>query len=118
MELEEVIVIYDGQCRFCLASLLWLQKKIQVNAIPFQDATPEKYGLSVEQCSKEVFVVAKGETCAGAQAIAYLLKLRGNSKTSMVIRASGPVGRSGYRWVAGHRNSLLVRVITKILERN
>jgi predicted DCC family thiol-disulfide oxidoreductase YuxK len=118
VKLDEIIVIYDGQCRFCIASLLWLQKKIQVSAIPFQGATPEKYGLSVEQCSKEVFVVTKGKTFAGAQAIAYLLKLRGNTMTSMVIRVSGPVGRSGYRWVAGHRNSLLVRIITKILERS
>lgn len=120
MDLEEasgVTVIYDGQCRFCVASLGWLKKKIKVNAIAFQEAPLEKYGLTSAQCSKEVFVVTKNETYSGAGAIAYLLNLRGNKKTSSILRISGPLGRSGYRWVAAHRNSVLVRIVTKILER-
>lgn len=116
-ESREVTVIYDGQCRFCRASLGWLQEKIQVRAIAFQDAPIEKYGLTTDQCLKEVFVVTRDKTYAGAGAIAHLLALRGNKKAAMFIKVSGPLGRMGYRWIAAHRNSLLVRIMTKILER-
>lgn len=101
-----------------MASLAWLKKKVTVTAIAFQEAPLEKYGLTVEQCSKEVFVVTKNKTYAGAGAIAYLLNLRGNTKTSLVIKISGPLGRSCYRWIAAHRNSVLVKIMTKILERS
>lgn len=115
---EEVTVVYDGECRFCRASLGWLQKKLQVRAIAFQSASLETYGLTFEQCSKEVFVLTKNKTYSGAEALAFLLDCRGNKKSSLFIKRSGPVGRFGYRWVALHRNSVLVRAITKILERS
>ena len=118
MELGEVTVVFDGECRFCRASLGWLQKKLQVKAIAFQEAPLEKYGLTFEQCSKEVFALSENKTYSGAGAVAYLLNLRGNTKTSMFIKSLGPIGRSGYRWIASHRNSILVRVMTKILERS
>jgi len=118
MELGEVTVVFDGECRFCRASVGWVQKKLQVKAIAFQEAPLEKYGLTSEQCSKSVFVLTENHTYSGAGAVAYLLNLRGNTKTSLFIKGSGPIGRSGYRWVAAHRNSILVRVMTKILERS
>ncbi|MSO33720.1 MAG: DUF393 domain-containing protein [Candidatus Nanopelagicaceae bacterium] len=114
---REVTVIYDGECRFCRASLNWLQKKLSVQAIAFQNAPLETLGLTSEQCSKEVFVLTESQTYSGAGAVSFLLNLRGNTKASLFIKRSGPVGRFGYRWVALHRNSVLVRAITKILER-
>lgn len=118
MKPVEVTVIYDGDCRFCRASVAWLQKKLQVNAIAFQEAPLENYGLTFEQCSKAVFVLTQKQVYSGAGAVAYLLNLRGNTKASLLIKRSGPIGSSGYRWVATHRNSILVRVMTKILERS
>jgi predicted DCC family thiol-disulfide oxidoreductase YuxK len=118
VNIEEVTVVYDGDCRFCRASVGWVQKKLQVNAIAFQEAPLEKYGLTSEQCSKSVFVLTENQTYLGAGAVAFLLNLRGNTKASMFIKGSGPIGRSGYRWVAAHRKSILVRAMTKILERS
>jgi predicted DCC family thiol-disulfide oxidoreductase YuxK len=108
-------VIFDGECDFCIASLRWVQKKAVVEAISFHDAPLPAYGLTKEQCSKEVIVLAAGEKYAGAAAISYLLALRGNRITSEIIRGLGPLSRSAYRWIAGHRNSLIVRLATRYL---
>jgi predicted DCC family thiol-disulfide oxidoreductase YuxK len=113
-----IVIIYDGQCRFCIASLGWLQQKLSATAIPFQEASLEKYSLTLDQCSKEVFAIGGGRTYAGADAIAHLLKMRGNRLIARMITTFAPLSRFGYRWVASHRNSILIRIITKILERS
>jgi hypothetical protein len=53
----------------------------------------------------------------GAAAIAHLLALRGNGNLSRLITASGKIGDNVYHWVATHRNSLVINVLTLILER-
>ncbi len=115
--MSEIIVLTDGQCRFCKASMDWVAKKLEVSALAYQSAALSIYGLSYEQCSKAVHVVHGGKIYAGADAIAYLLTQRGNWLLSFLVRASGPLGRFGYAWVAGHRNSLLIRIATRLIER-
>ena len=117
-EIEQVVVIYDGQCRFCKASVDWLQKGLLVNAVAFQDGDLEKFGLTVEECSKEVFALHENQRFAGADAVAFLLNRRGNKVAAFLINSSGNLGRSGYRWVASHRNSWLIRIATRILEKS
>ncbi len=118
MKAQEITVIYDGQCRFCKASLNWLQKRLSVNAVAFQDGGLEKFGLTVEECSKEVFALYRNQRFAGADAVAFLLKQRGNKAAAFLIKSSGNLGRSGYRWIASHRKSLLIRIATRILEKS
>ena len=113
----DVILIYDGECRFCIASLGWLQKKLKVTAVPFQEADLVTYGLTRSQCEKAVFVIAGQKTYSGSAAIALLLNLRGNTFISRQIERSGWLGRLGYRWLASHRNTLIVRLATRYLER-
>lgn len=113
----DVILIYDGECRFCRASLTWLEEKLRVTAVAFQDADLATYGLTRCQCEKAVFVVADQKTYSGSSAIAFLLNLRGNTFISRQIVRSGWLGRLGYRWLASHRDSLLVRIATRYLER-
>ena len=64
-------------------------------------------------------VIGKGDkerlVPIGADAIKYLLKKRGNKVGAMLLGATGNVGRAGYRWVASHRNSLLIKLATRIL---
>lgn len=110
-------MIYDGLCDFCEQSLTWVQQRITVNALAFQSADLSPYNLTGEQCAQQVYVIAQGQTLGGAAAIAYLLKRRGNKVLSKVIALSGPLGRAGYRWVASHRNSLLIKLATKALQR-
>ena len=116
--MSEIIVLTDGECRFCEATMAWVAKKLDVNPIAYQTADLSKYGLSYEECSKAVHVVHANKTYAGADVIAYLLSRRGNWILGFIVRASGPLGRFCYKWVAGHRNSWLIRTATKLIERS
>ena len=111
----EVVVIYDGQCQFCEQSVLWIQQKLQITALAFQSAELSAFNLTLEQCAQQVYVMSDGSTYGGAEAIAFLLKKRGNRALSAVITISGGLGRTGYRWIASHRNSWPVKFATKVL---
>ena len=113
--MSEISVIYDGKCELCNNSINWLRKKIEITALDFHSADLSQFGLSLEQCSREVFVVTGDKTLSGAGAVAYLLKLRGNRVLSYLITLSGPIGRSGYRWVAANRNSAPVKLLSYLL---
>jgi predicted DCC family thiol-disulfide oxidoreductase YuxK len=113
---SEITVIYDGQCQLCKNSVSWVSKKLAINLVDFHTAELARYRLSPEQCAREVFVITPTHRYSGAQAAAFLLKARGNKVLAAVITISGPVGRAGYRWVAGHRNTWPVKVLSRILE--
>ena len=116
--MREISVIYDGKCELCNNSINWLKKKIEITALDFHTADLSQFGLSLEQCSREVFVVTGDKTFSGAGAVAFLLKYRGNRVLSSLITLSGPLGRSGYRWVAGNRNSAPVKLLSRLLKRS
>ena len=113
--MSKITVIFDGQCEFCQQSLTWIQRKLVITAIPFQTADLSSFKLTREQCAQQVYVISDGSTYGGADAIAFLLKRRGNRIQSALITASGPIGRAGYRWIASHRNSWPVKLSTRIL---
>jgi predicted DCC family thiol-disulfide oxidoreductase YuxK len=114
--MSEIIVIYDGQCQLCKNSISWVSKKLEINAIDFHTVDLAQFGLSAEQCSHEVFVITEQQRLSGAQAAAFLLKRRGNKVLSAIITISGPLGRIVYRWVASHRNSWPVKILSRILK--
>ena len=113
--MNQITVIFDGQCVFCQQSVTWIARKLTVTALPFQTSDLTPFNLTKEQCAKQVYVVSQGVTYGGAAAIAFLMKQRGNRLLWLSIKISGPLGRAGYRWIAAHRNSLPVKVATKIL---
>ena len=115
--MNQITVIFDGQCEFCQQSVTWIQRKLEIIALAFQASDLSSFNLTREQCAKQVYVVSDGITHGGAAAIAFLLKRRGNKIQSGLITASGPIGRAGYRWIAGHRNSWPVKFATKVLTR-
>jgi predicted DCC family thiol-disulfide oxidoreductase YuxK len=108
-------LIYDGECDFCKAWLAWLHKRLTIASYSFHEIDPTKYGLTLEQCREAVQLVTPSKNYSGADAIGELLKLRGNRFSARVIRLSGPLARFGYRWVASHRNSFLIRQWTNFL---
>jgi predicted DCC family thiol-disulfide oxidoreductase YuxK len=114
--MKQITVIFDGQCHFCQQSVTWIARKLTVTALPFQTSDLAPFNLSKEECAKQVYVVSDGVIYGGAAAIAFLLKRRGNRIQSGLITASGPIGRAGYRWIASHRNSIPVKLATRILQ--
>lgn len=113
--MNQLTVIYDGQCEFCLQSVRWIQRKLQVTALPFQTAELAPFNLTREQCATQVYAIAGTMTYSGADAIAFLLHQRGNKALSVAIKGSGKLGHAGYKWVASHRNSWLIKLATKLL---
>ena len=114
---SDIVVLTDGECRFCEATMKWVEEKLELNAIAYQRADLALYSLTYEECSQAVHVVHAGKVYVGADAIAYLLGRRGNYILGFIVRASGPLGKFGYKWVAGHRNSWVIKIATRILER-
>jgi len=114
--MSQITVIFDGQCQFCQQSVSWIQRKLAITALPFQTSDLSSFNLTREQCAKQVYVISAGITYGGAAAIAFLLKRRGNRIQSGLITAAGPIGRAGYRWVASHRNSIPVKLATRVLQ--
>jgi predicted DCC family thiol-disulfide oxidoreductase YuxK len=117
VSIDEATLIYDGDCRLCQASVDWLRLKLDIAAEPFHRANLERFGLTREECSKEAIVHTSSATYRGAAAVAYLLRARGNRLTFLLITASGPLGRAGYHWVATHRNTAPIKLLTRFLER-
>ena len=116
MGAHEITVIYDGQCGLCQNAISWVGKKLAITALDFHTTDLAQFQLSEDQCSREVFVVTEGKRYSGAQAVAFLLKARGNKVLATVITISGPLGRFSYRWVAGNRNSWPVKVLSHLLK--
>ncbi len=112
-----ITVIYDGQCRLCQASLDWLQLKCDITAHSFHRINPAEFQLTLEECQRQVIAIADNQIYKGADAVAVLLEHRGNRLLAFLLKTSGPLGRAGYRWVASHRNSIPVRLLTYLLGR-
>jgi predicted DCC family thiol-disulfide oxidoreductase YuxK len=113
--MNHITVVFDGECEFCRQSVAWIQKRLEIFATPFQTAELSTFNLTRELCAKQVYVISDGSTYGGADAIAFLLKQRGNRVQSTLITMSGGLGRAAYRWIASHRNSWPVKLATKVL---
>ena len=112
---NQIIVIYDGECAFCESSIEWIEQRLVIDSKPFQQTDLAKYGLTYQQCSQSVQVITHSTVLAGAAAIAFLLKKRGNRLLSLFITATGPFGRFGYKWIAAHRSSFVVSALHRVL---
>ena len=113
--MNTITVIFDGDCEFCQQSVTWIQQKLAVNAIAFQTADLQPFNLTKEQCARQLYVISDSVTYAGADAIRYLLNQRGNKVSANMLRSTGGFGRAGYRWVASHRSSWVIKVATRVL---
>jgi predicted DCC family thiol-disulfide oxidoreductase YuxK len=110
---KEITVIYDGQCEFCKNCLTWVEKKLVVTAIPYQSADLSQYGLTIEECAAQLYVIKGKKKYGGIKAVRLLLRKRKNRIAALVIKLSGPLGDKAYKWVAVNRNSVMVNLLNK-----
>ena len=112
-----ITVIYDGQCQLCQNSINWLGKKLKFEALGYQVALLEKFGLTLAQCEKQVYAIEGEKKYGGVSAVIFLLIARGNRIAALLLKVSGPLGRYGYRWIAKNRQSVIVRALSKLIEK-
>ncbi|ASY27911.1 DUF393 domain-containing protein [Candidatus Planktophila limnetica] len=116
--MSEIIVVYDGQCELCKNSINWVSKKLAITALDFHTTDLARLNLSKEQCSKEVFALHEQLRLSGAQAVAFLLKARGNKFLAATISGLGPLSHFGYKWIASHRNTWPVKLLSHLIRIN
>ena len=112
-----ITVIYDGQCQLCQNSINWLGKKLTVEAVGYQVAQLEKFGLSWAECEKQVHAVSEGKKYGGVVAVIFLLHARGNRIAAFLLKVSGPLGNFAYKLIAANRRSVFVRALSKLLKK-
>ncbi|MFM8621599.1 MAG: thiol-disulfide oxidoreductase DCC family protein [Candidatus Nanopelagicaceae bacterium] len=110
-------VIYDGECDFCISCVEWVKARVEINALSNQSIDPDEYGVTKAQCEKSVVVIAD-RTYFAAKAVAFLLNQSGHKFLALILRLLGPIGAFGYRYVATHRNGLLVRILHWIIKQS
>jgi predicted DCC family thiol-disulfide oxidoreductase YuxK len=110
-----VIVIYDGQCEFCLNCVKWIQSRISLEAIPYQEADLTQHMLSEQEAQESMHLVLADRTLSGADAVAHLLKSTRWRGLGLMISTFLPLSRFCYGWVARHRNSAIVRFINLLV---
>ena len=105
------IVLYDGNCDFCISCVNWIKARTDVLALANQGINPAAYGVSREACEKSVVVIDGGQIYFGAAAVSFLLSAASHWLGAWLLRSSGPIGEAGYRYVAAHRGGLLVKIL-------
>ncbi len=110
-----MILIFDGECEFCRNCVQWIQSRVQLRAIPYQEADLTQHMLSEAEAQESVQLVLADRTLSGADAVAYLLKLTRWRGLGLMISTFLPLSRLCYGWVARHRNSAIVRFINLLV---
>ena len=111
-----ITVIYDGQCQLCQNSINWLSKKLKFEALGYQVAPVEQFGLTLAQCEKQVYAVEDEKKFGGVSAVIFLLNARGNRIAAFLLKSSGPLGNFAYKMIAVNRRSVFVKVLSKLIE--
>lgn len=112
---EEIYVIYDGACEFCKNCLAWTKRKLVLTAIPYQSADLYQYGLTLEECAAQLYVISGKKKYGGVKAVIFLLRKRKNRLAAFALKISGALGDNGYKWVATNRSSGIVKLLNKII---
>ena len=113
-----MILIFDGECEFCRNCVQWIQSRVQLKAIPYQEADLTQHMLSEKEAQESVQLVLADRTLSGADAVAYLLKLTRFKFLGVLIRGARPLSEVAYKWIASHRNSRTVRVLNGMIQRS
>ena len=115
--MKRAILIYDGECRFCIASQKLLRRFVgwRLQSVPMQRAEvmqlhPE---LTPEKAQSRLHLVVGDQLFGGMEAVVQTLALRPIGKIALIYYA--PVLRRVldmvYAWIAQHRYQIFGRVV-------
>ena len=105
-------VLYDGECRFCVAQIGTLRRLDRRGRLEFVSLQDQRVGrdfpeLTHDMLMEQMFVVApSGAAYGGAEAIRYLSRrLPALWLVAPLLHLPGslPLWQAGYRFVARHR---------------
>src|SRR6056300_1423051 len=106
------VVVFDGRCGFCTRSVNFARRWVRSDAefVPFQTTDLEQFGLTQEQCEREVQWVEGEFVVGGSSAAAHILQSGGRwwrpigrAIDRPVVR---PAAQTAYRFIARHRGRL------------
>jgi len=113
MDVQKPLLIFDGDCGFCTSATNFIlsRSSVELDAIPYQFANLQDYGLTEAQASAKVQFIYKGKTYAGHLALAHILLIQENVLLRLIGRVSllpgvNLVSRAGYYLVAKYRHKL------------
>ena len=115
--MKPAILIYDGECRFCIASQKLLQRFVgwRLKTAPMQSANalglhPD---LTSERAQSRLHLVVDEKLFGGMEAVAQTLALRPIGKIALLYYIP-PIHRVldvVYDWIARHRYRIFGRVV-------
>lgn len=107
------VLVYDGDCAFCQASVHWAQRRIgrMPAVVAYQTADLVAFSLTAEQCATAVQYVARDRHVYSAHdAVSAVLLAAGKGwwVLGALMHLPGVHWLSGvaYRWVARNRHRL------------
>ena len=110
---DRPVLLYDGDCGFCTASVRFVERRIPTSAdpVPYQAADLAALGASADRAAREVLWVARdGRVYGAAQAAAMLLIDAGGAWRALGLLLRVPPVRWAaygvYRLVAANRGRL------------
>jgi predicted DCC family thiol-disulfide oxidoreductase YuxK len=105
------LLVYDGDCGFCMKSIHWAQKHLRnmPDTAAYQRLDLSELGLTAETCQCAVQLVhTDGHIDAAHNAVRVLLVQSGGfwSLVGRAMQLPGVKGLSGvvYRWIAANRH--------------
>ena len=113
-----MILIYDGECEFCRNCVKWIQSRVELKAIAYQEADLAQFLLSEAEAASSVHLILDSRTLSGAAAVAYLLKLTRFKFLGVLIHGAQPLSQIAYKWIASHRDSRTVWVLNRMIQRS
>ena len=106
-------LVFDGDCGFCTTVAKHFEKRsrVPIEIAAWQLTDLDRLGLTSEQASAQVYLVADGKLFGGHEAFAEFMRLQGDPfhrAVAGVMRAPGlrRVSAWGYRVVAKNRHRL------------
>jgi predicted DCC family thiol-disulfide oxidoreductase YuxK len=116
------MVVFDGECGFCRLCIRWVDARSAhyFESVPFQKADLGSMGLTWAECASSVQLVEAARTYSGSRAVSRILMKCGRPQSLLGTLLAAPginwIAKSAYRWVAGHRDGLIVAFISRMLD--